>query len=108
MLARLGRIALLIGAILIVSSLVVENPPIYLGGAVEYPWQAAAMAKRACEDAEPSMRNEALPWRAWLSYNRLNSTYEWTAGFFLSDGACWTTINPRTGQRLEFRTAAID
>ena len=109
MFAWLGRIALAIGAILIVSALIVDHPPIYLGGAVEYPGQAVAIAKRACGANQPDLlKDTSLPWRAWLSYDDRKLAYVWSAGFFLPhDGDCMLLIDPRTGKTLEMRMGAV-
>jgi hypothetical protein len=108
-LLKLGRIALLVGAILIVSALIVDNTPIYLGGAVQYPGQAVAIAKRSCGATQPDLlKNTSLPWRAWLLYDDMRSAYVWNAGFDLPhDGWCLLLIDPRTGEVLEARIGAV-
>jgi len=95
------------GAVLIVSALVVEHPPIYLGGAVEYPWQAIAIAKRMCGDREPDLLNDpSLPWRAWLDYDDMKSAYVWSAGFSIHHGDCMVSLDPGTGKPFDMRMGA--
>jgi hypothetical protein len=97
-----------VAAILIVSALVIEHPPVYLGGAVEYPWQAIAIAKRTCGGIEPNLlKDPSLRWRAWLSHDDWRLPYVWYAGFFVPhDGECMLTIDPRTGRTLDMRMGA--
>jgi len=105
---RVGRIALLTGVILIISALIIDHPPIYPGGAVEYPGRAIAIAKRTCGAAQPDLlKNSSLPWQAGLSHDDMKSAYVWHAGFFLPhEGECMLSINPRTGKVLETRIGA--
>jgi hypothetical protein len=103
-----GRIALIGGVILIISASMIDHPPIYLGGAVEYPGQAVTIVKRKCGSAQPDLlKDPSLPWQEWLSYDDMKSAYVWYAGFFLPhDGECMVSINPRTGRVVETRMGA--
>jgi hypothetical protein len=105
--AGLGRIVLAVGAILIVSALVIDHPPIYLGGTVEYPWQAIAIAKRMCGASQPDLlKDPSLPWRAWLNYDDRKSADVWIAGFSVRHGDCLLSMDPKTGQPLDMRMGA--
>ena len=102
MILRLGRAALLLGAVLIFASFMMDHPPMYPGGKVEYGSQAIAIAKVACRDMDKDAGISFFQWQAWLS------DQTWYAGFSTHGGWCYVQIDPRSGKKLYFSEGAID
>jgi len=102
----LSRVVLILGAIGVVASILFEHPLMYRGGAVQYPWQAIAIAQRTCGDIDPELRESSLPWVAQLNKDSFASEYRWSAGFGTRDGECGVIVSAQTGKIIELRMGA--
>jgi hypothetical protein len=99
MLLRFSQAILLAGAVLIFASFMMDHPPIYPGGKVEYGSQAIAIAKEECRDMATNIGY--FQWHAWLT------DQQWNAGFIRRSGHCVVVIDPRTGKIMQIYAGAV-